>query len=106
MSADDRLARLETHLETKLSGFHRALRSINETTTGSAMKDEIKIPEGYTRWDGEKIPVAQDAQVHLILRDGWKSYRAVTAGDWFWGRANHPYDAADIIAYKIEDRAP
>jgi len=62
MNADGRLARLETHLGTKLSGFHRTLRSINDTTTGNAMTTTETFADVLAR-------KYSDDDLNVILQD-------------------------------------
>ena len=68
-----------------------------------AMNDEIKIPEGFTRWGGGECPVPPKEPVRLMFRGG-SVFGANQAGTFFWGRDEKP-SPGDIIAYKIEESA-
>jgi hypothetical protein len=65
--------------------------------------NEPTIPEGWTKHDGGPCPVADDARVNVMFRDGYDPLEAGqgTAGVWgsLWQWQNH--GPADIIAYKV-----
>lgn len=58
------------------------------------------IPAGFTAHSGGGCPVALDAKIDYILRDGWKG-ESKTAGNLFWDTMN---TNADIIAYRVLEK--
>ena len=58
------------------------------------------IPAGFTAHSGGGCPVALDAKIDYILRDGWKG-NTKTAGNLFWQTMN---TSADIIAYRVIEK--
>jgi hypothetical protein len=62
-------------------------------------KPAISIPEGFTKWDGrDECPVAPDAMVEVILKDGEMHKRF--ARNWNW-EAGLKYA---IIAYRVIEK--
>ena len=58
------------------------------------------IPAGFTAHSGGGCPVALDAKIDYILRDGWKG-NTKTAGNLFWQTMNI---SADFIAYRVIEK--
>ena len=66
-------------------------------------REEVSIPEGFTRWAGGECPVAADTQVEVVFADGKNAFVAAKHLQW----SNHP--DFSIIAYRvrvIEDEKP
>lgn len=58
-------------------------------------REEVSIPEGFTRWDGGECPVAADTQVEVVFADGKNAFVAAKHLQW----SNHP--DFSIIAYRV-----
>lgn len=64
-------------------------------------REEVSIPEGFTRWDGGECPVAADTQVEVVFADGKNAFVAAKHLQW----SNHP--DFSIIGYRvIEEEKP
>lgn len=64
-------------------------------------REEVSIPEGFTRWDGGECPVAADTQVEVVFADGKNAFVAAKHLQW----SNHP--DFSIIGYRVvEDEKP
>ncbi len=63
------------------------------------MSDEVKIPEGFTRFEGDKNPVLPDDTVGIICRDGERFTAKANQVAWFLPRLGCD---VEVIAYKLE----
>ena len=86
--------------EGAFRGLDAALRATNPAQD-KAKTDEIKIPEGFTAWAGGDCPVRGDAEVDIVLRDGWRNPKDLArANCWIWTWHTSIYDG-DIIGYRV-----
>lgn len=65
-------------------------------------KPKVKIPEGFTPWDGGERPIPGDTRFEMILRNGYM-FTGLSSSCRWWHNNMHN----DIIAYRvIEDDKP
>jgi hypothetical protein len=71
-----------------------------------ALPKALTIDDGWTVWEGGECPVAPDAEVEVVLRDGEKlpKHKARWRA-WYHGIGRVETDDRDIIAYRVVDDA-
>lgn len=68
-------------------------------------KPKVKIPEGFTPWEGGPCPVPVYVRVEVMFRNGVRDI-GCPAGVWHW-RQDGDVGGSDIVAYRvIEDEKP
>lgn len=61
-----------------------------------AAKPKVKIPEGFTPWEGGECPLPAGTEIDVVLRNG--SQGSGLAGGHRW---THGQNLGDIIAYRV-----
>jgi len=67
-------------------------------------ESDVKIPEGFTEWNGGECPVDENVKVEIILRNG--TSRMDDAGRWTWIYSKHGHVRGDIVAYRVVKQEP
>lgn len=64
----------------------------------TAEQSSVADADGWIKWEGGECPVAPDALVQYVIRDGDESTEPERAMTLDWG---HLWRASDIIAYRL-----
>ncbi len=84
--------------------YHLVYRRRVDSTINNEENNNLKIPEGFIKWNGGKCPVSKDDKIEVIFRSG--SSACCDTENPTTLRWKHLGYAGDIMAYRVIPQKP